>query len=107
MSRITLSDAARNDRREITAYTIDRFGIEQARRLRTQFQATLDRLAASPRLGRAHPELDPVGRSFRYFVLMRSFLIVYQPTKEGIRVARLLHSARNLADELDRDDGED
>lgn len=106
MSQVVFSEAARNDRREITAYTVERFGIQQARRLREQFQATLSRLAESPLLGRANKELDPKGHSFRYFVVMKSFLIVYEPTDEGIRIARLLQGARNLAAELDRDAGD-
>lgn len=105
MSQVVFSEAARNGRREITAYTVERFGIQQARRLREQFQATLSRLAESPLLGRSNKELDPEGHSFRYFVVMKSFLIVYEPTDEGIRVARLLQGARNLAAELDRNAG--
>ena len=105
MSRVVLSEAARTDRREITAYTVERFGIQQARRLRVRFQATLNSLAESPLIGRTNEELDPPGRSFRYFVVMKSFIIVYEPTDDGIRVARLLHGARNLAAELDRDAG--
>ena len=103
MSRVVLSEAVRDDRREITAFTVERFGIGQARRLRDQFQTTLNNLAESPLLGRTNEELDPPGRSFRYFVVMKSFIIVYEPTEDGIRVARLLHGARNLAAELDRD----
>lgn len=106
MSRFVLSAAARTDRREITAYTVERFGIQQARRLREHFQATLIRLAESPSLGRAHEELDPEGHSFRYFVVMKTFLIVYEPSPDGIRVARLLHSARDLAAELHRHAGD-
>ncbi|MCA8953596.1 MAG: type II toxin-antitoxin system RelE/ParE family toxin [Planctomycetes bacterium] len=106
MSRIVLSEAARIDRREITAYTVDRFGIRQARRLREQFQAALERLPESPTLGKARRELDPEGHSFRYFVVMKSFIIVDEPANDGIRVARLLHSARDLAAELDRDAGD-
>ena len=107
MSRVVLSEAARDDRREITAYTVERFGIGQARRLRDLFQTTLNNLAASPLIGRTNEELDPPGRSFRYFVVMKGFLIVYEPTDDGVRVARLLHGARNLAAELDRDAGDD
>lgn len=103
MSRVVLSEAARDDRREITAFTVKRFGIGQARRLRDQFQTTLNNLAGSPLIGRTNEELDPPGRSFRYFVVMKSFIIVYEPTDDGIRVARLLHGARNLAAELDHD----
>ena len=107
MSRVVFSEAARDDRREITAYTRERFGLGQARRLRDQFQATLNNLAESPLIGRTYEELDPPGRSLRYFVMMKSFIIVYEPTDDGIRVARLLHGARHLAAELDRDAGDD
>jgi plasmid stabilization system protein ParE len=65
MSRAVLSAAARLDRREITAATAERFGIQQARRLRDRFQAALQTLAESPLSGRTHEELDPPGRGFR------------------------------------------
>ncbi len=107
MSRVVLSDAARLDRREITAYTVERFGIQRARRPRDRFQAVLSILAESPLIGRTNEELDPPGRTFRYSVVIKSFIIVYEPTDDGMRVARLLHGARNLAAELDRDGGDD
>lgn len=107
MSRVVLSEAARIDRKEITAYSVERFGIEQVRRLRERFQATLNALAESPLLGRTNEDLDPPGHSFRYFVVMNTFIIVYESTDNGIRVVRLLHGARNLAAELDRDAGDD
>ena len=107
MSRAVLSAAARLDRREITATTVERFGLQQARRLRDRFQAALETLAESPLIGRTHEELDPPGRAFRTFVLMKRFVIVYEPTDNGIRVVRLLHGARQLAAELDQDAGEE
>ncbi len=55
MSRVVLPEAARDDRREITVTTVERFGLSQARRLRDRFQATLDKLAALKPL---HPEID-------------------------------------------------
>ena len=61
MSRVVLSEAARIDRREITAYTVERFGIGMARRLRDRFQAALNSLAESPLSGRTNEELDPPG----------------------------------------------
>ncbi len=105
MSRVILSEAARQDRRAITEYTVDRFGIQQARRLRDRFEAALRALAESPLIGRGREELDPSGHTFRYLVVLKSFVIVYEPTEDGIRVARLLHGARNLAAELKRDAG--
>ncbi|MFT4571658.1 MAG: plasmid stabilization system protein ParE [Hyphomicrobiaceae bacterium] len=107
MRRIVLSESARNDRREITKYTVERFGVEQARRLRDHFKAALDSLADSRLIGRTREELDPPGHTFRYFLVMKSFIIVYESTDDGIRVARLLHGARNLAAELVREGGGD
>lgn len=107
MNQIILSEAARRDRREITAYTVEHFGVQQARRLRERFEAALNTLAESPIIGRTNEALDPPGHSFRYSVVMKRFIIVYEPTGTGIRVARLLHGARNLAVELERDAGED
>ncbi len=107
MSRIVFSEAARDDRRAITAHTVEQFGIHQARRLRVNFERVLNTLADSPSIGRLRDELDPPGHTFRYFVVMKLFIIVYQPTITGIRVARILHGMRNLAAELDRDAGDE
>ena len=103
--RVVFSEAAREDRRTITAYTAERFGIAQARRLRANFGRVLESLAANPGIGRRRADLDPPGHSFRYFVVMKLFIIVYEPTDAGIRVARILHGLRNLAAELGRDAG--
>jgi plasmid stabilization system protein ParE len=107
MRRVVLSEAARVDRREITSWTLQRFGLEQALRLRGRFEATLRLLADSPHIGRTQAELDPPGRSLRYFVVMKIFVIVYESTDDEIRVVRLLHGARQLAEELDRDPGDE
>ncbi|HVS10631.1 MAG TPA: type II toxin-antitoxin system RelE/ParE family toxin [Planctomycetota bacterium] len=107
MSRIVISHAARLDRREITAYTAEQFGVDSARRLRRRFEAVLNALADSPLIGRACKSLDPPGRTFRYLLVARTFIVVYEPLKGGIRVARILHGSRNLAAELQREAGED
>ncbi len=106
MTRVAFSEAARDDRRTITAYTVERFGIRRARRLRTDFERVLNTLADTPAIGRLRDELDPPGRAFRYFVAMKLFIVVYEPTENGIRVARILHGMRNLAAEMDRDAGD-
>ena len=102
MTRIVFSEAAQVDRREITTHTVERFGLPQARRLRVQMEAVLNILAESPLIGRLNPELDPPGRAFRYAVVMRLFILVYEPLEDGIRVVRIVHGARDLAAELDR-----
>jgi plasmid stabilization system protein ParE len=106
VSRLVLSDAARLDRRAITAYTVEQFGVEYARQLRQRFETTLNAVADSPLLGRTCKTLDPPGHTFRYLVVARSFIVVYEPIEDGIRVARILHGARNLAAELERDAGD-
>ena len=107
MTRIGFSEAARDDRRAITAHTVEQFGIHQARRLRTNFERVLNILADTPSIGHLRDELDPPGHAFRYFVVMKRFIIVYEPTEFGIRVVRILHGMRNLAAELARDAGDD
>lgn len=76
MSRVVLSEAARVDRKPITADAVERFAIAQARRLRDRFQATLERLAESPLIGRTNEELDPPAHTLRYLEVMKSFIIV-------------------------------
>lgn len=106
MKRVVLSKAARIDRREITAHTVRRFGLQEARRLRHKFEKKLKLLLDAPLSGHENTELDPPGYTFRYATVSRVFIIVYQPVEDGIRVARLLHSARDIAAELDRNAGD-
>lgn len=103
--RIVFSESAREDRRGITSYTVERFGVRQARRLRENFERVLITLADNPLIGAQRPELDPPKRRFRYFVVMNTFIIVYRPVGAGIEVARILNASRNLAAELVRDAG--
>ncbi len=56
-------------------------------------------------MGSPRAELDSQGHSFRYFFVMKNFLIVYRPTVSGIEVVRILHTSRDLAAELERDTG--
>ena len=79
----------------------------QARRMREHFEAAFRLLAGSPGLGRHRPDLDPPGHDFRYFVVVRRFVVVYEATESGVRVVRILHGARRLAAELDREPGDD
>lgn len=107
MSRVVFSRAAVEDRRAITAYTAERFGVAQARRLRVHFEVVLEQLLLFPGSGQVKPELDPPGRTFRYVVISRNFILVYESDDDEIRVARILHGARQLPRELERDRGDD
>jgi toxin ParE1/3/4 len=107
MKRVSLSLAAERDLDEIDNYTIEHFGLDQAIRTTERFLELFRGLAEMPFSGQLRPDLSPPRKAFRYRTVLRSFVIVYEPTDEGIRVARILHGARNLVVELERDTGDD
>ena len=106
MKRVTFSEVARQDRRAIVAVTVERFGLTQARRLRQEFGRVIERLLAFPNSGAKRPELDPPGRSFRYVVVSRGFVVAYEWSDDGLFTVRILHGARHLARELDSEQDE-
>lgn len=75
------------DLEAIAEYTIERFGLEQARGYRDDLGACFDRLANNPKLGRPAGELGPDLRRYEH----RSHIIFYQQTLEGILIVRVLH----------------
>lgn len=107
MKRFQLSQAAAEDIREIRRYTREQFGLEQAIKIRRRFHEILETLTHSPLSAPLRDEYDPPGKTFRYCPAVGSFVIVYEPVVDGIRVARVLHGARNLARELAREAGEE
>ena len=56
--------------------------------------AKCERLARSPMIGRARPELRPDLRSFPF----GAYLILYRAIDDGAEVVRVVHAARNLDD---------
>jgi plasmid stabilization system protein ParE len=106
MSQIHYSRSAAQDRQSILEFTVEHFGLRQAWRLRDRMESSLLALADAPQLGSLRQEPDPPGHTFRYFVVSRSFVVVYEPVAGGIRVARLIHGARNLTVELELDAGD-
>jgi len=60
-----------------------------------------------PLSGQLRPDISPPGRRFRYWTVLGIFVVVYEPVDVGIRVARILHGARNLVEEICRDAGDD
>ncbi len=107
MARVLLSNAAAADLEEIGDYTLEKFGLNQAVKIRKQFEETLSALADAPLTAPRREEYDPPGKTFRYRFALKRFVIVYEPADDGIRVARILHGARDLVRELGRETGED
>ncbi len=106
MKRAQLSRSAGADLEEIDDYTIEHFGLEQAVRTTDAFRRAFAKLADFPLSGKLDLRHSLDGRPFRFWTVLSSFVIVYEPTDAGIRVARVLHGARHLLAELERDAGE-
>ena len=107
MTRVSLSKAAEADLEAIDDYTIEHFGLDQAIRTTARFRETFHVLVEMPHSGQLQEAISPPGRDFRYRTVLGSFVVVYEPADDGIRVARVLHGARNLVAELERDAGDD
>jgi plasmid stabilization system protein ParE len=107
MKRVTLSRSAAADLEAIDDYTIEHFGLPQAIKTAEALEAAMLQLADHPRSGRERADLSPSGRPFRFRTVMSAFVIVYEPWDKGIRVARVLHGARHLQAELDREPGDE
>lgn len=107
MKGVVLSLAAAADLDAIDDYTVEHFGLRQAIETAAAIEAALTLLARFPRSGRVCEEYNPPGRAFRFRVVLRSIVIVYEPAKDGIRVARFIAAVRHLPAELERDSGDD
>lgn len=86
--------------------TIDSFGFSQSIRLEQEFEKALTSLAENPALGSERSDLSPPGRVFRFWPVLKRFVIVYEPSTESIRVARVLDGSRDLPAVLNDDPGE-
>jgi toxin ParE1/3/4 len=93
MSRLGLSPLAEQDLIEIGTYIARRSGSrESARRFLQKIVALCERLARYPDLGQLRTDLA-TGK-YRSFSI-GDYVIYYRPAVDGIRVARILHAARD------------
>jgi len=89
MARITRTKPARQDLRDIWL-RIAQDDVSAADRMLERMERTVLMLAENRELDERQDRHRP---GLRRFVL-GSYLIFYQPTREGIRVIRILHGAR-------------
>jgi toxin ParE1/3/4 len=99
MPRILRTRASLGDYEEIWTYLAVR-DLAAADRLVDQFDATLEVIASTPRMGRNVNELTLGLRSFP----VGNYLIFYRPLEDGIQLIRLLHGARDITPELFREE---
>ena len=90
MAEYRLSRRASADLNAIADYTIDTFGIMQARRYRDGLEACFHTRADTPNLGRKATQLAPRLRRYTY----QSHMVFYRVTKQGV-----LNRARSRSEE--------
>lgn len=93
MAEYRLSGQAALDLSEIADFTIQRFGVEQARRYRDGLKACFEQLAENPRMGRRAEHLAKHLRRFEH----QSHVVFYQPKTDGLLIVRILHSRMDVA----------
>lgn len=89
MAEYRLTSRAGADLAGISDYTIETFGIDQARRYRDELEACFESLAGNPRLGRDASWLVPGLRRFEH----RSHTIFFAEEAAGVLIVRILHAS--------------
>jgi len=92
MNNYKLSRLASADLEEIAEYTIERFGIEQARRYRDGLKTCFNQLANNPALGKRSEQLMRGLRRFEH----QSHVVFYINEPEDIFIVRVLHSSMDV-----------
>ena len=87
MADVHLSSRAEIDLAGVADYTIETFGVEQARRYRDELEACFLNLAENPGLGRSVEWLAPSLRRFEY----KSHVVFYIGDEDGVLIVRVLH----------------
>jgi len=91
-----LSTRAAADIAQIADYTIERFGIEQARKYRDALEICFTTLAGNALLGRSAAALAPHLRRFEH----ASHVIFYKPHHDGVLIVRVLHESMDAPSHL-------
>lgn len=92
MAEYRLSGRAEADLAGIADYTIEQFGIEQARRYRDELEKCFQSLAEHPKLGHGAEHLTPSLRRFEH----RSHVVFYVPQENGVLIIRVLHDSMDV-----------
>jgi toxin ParE1/3/4 len=92
MARLLFDSDAKQDLREIVRYIgVEQFRPEIARKVARKIYRQCEQYARSPLIGERRDDL--IG-GIRIFTV-RPYVVFYFPLDDGIRVARVLHGARD------------
>ena len=87
MGDYRLTTRAESDLAQIADYTIETFGIEQARRYGDALEKCFQTIADNPSLGREADELAPNLRRLQH----KSHVVFYLPETKDVLIVRVLH----------------
>lgn len=96
MANVQLSCDAAADLQNIADYTIQTFGVKQARRYRDGLRSTFVAIAENPDIGIDGAWLRRGVRRQFY----QSHVIFYEATAEGILILRILHKSEDAPQHL-------
>ena len=92
MSDYRLSRRAAKDLEDLADYTIERYGIAQARTYRDSLKACFEQLAGNSKLGRKAEQLACGLRRFEH----KAHIVFYTVEEDSIYVVRVLHSRMDV-----------
>lgn len=97
MNRCSISEIAWNDLFEIASF-IGQNSNESAIRFLDTAQDYFEKLAEMPRMGTSYEAISQAFHGMRRFPIkgFEKYLIFYIPVGEGIKIARVIHSARDI-----------
>lgn len=93
MARVRVSPQAETDLEE-NWLTIALESPSAADRLLRRIATKFERLAEFPDMGAPKPDIAPTAR----ILVEGNYLILYEPTADGVEVVRVIHGARDLRD---------
>ena len=96
MARYILTQRAEQDYREILAFTLNGWGVEQFTTYATLLDNTFEKLVAMPRLGVLRDDI----RAGYYCYRVSQHYIFYRLNDEKIEVVRILHTKRKMTRDL-------
>ncbi len=96
MGNFRLTSSAESDLAEIADYTIETFGIEQARRYRDTLETCFQTIADNPKIGRSADQLAPELRRYKH----QSHVVFYMPEGQGALIVHVLHESRDFEQHL-------
>jgi toxin ParE1/3/4 len=99
MQRYRLTHRAEQDYREILAFTLNTWGVEQFDTYATLIDNAIEQLVKMPRLGIRRDDICP--GYYRYRI--GKHYIFYRINAQILEVVRILHVRRNLSQDLFKD----